>query len=169
MWGNRCFATLCPLQNAIFFRSRQQQAAALQCWNGILGVKYFSLINLSYALYLSRALFCKNKRTRYIKTASSLLRFLTRKRTGVGLRYPSEPVQMCKKRTSTSSKRLIICPILSHRFSLYLHIFCAFESPTLNRIIFSFFKAAERRNTGSISSFANAEKRKKNRFKAWFG
>ena len=43
-----------------------------------------------------------------------------------------------------------------------------YESPTLNRIIFSFFKA-ERRNTGSISSFANAEKRKKNRFKAWFG
>ena len=44
-----------------------------------------------------------------------------------------------------------------------------YESSTLNRIIFSFFKAAERRNTGSISSVANAERRKKNRFKAWLG
>ena len=41
----------------------------------------------------------------------------------LGLRYLSEPVQMRKKRTSTASKHLIICPIFSHRFSLYLHIF----------------------------------------------
>ena len=33
--------------------------------------------------------FCKNKRTRYIKAASSLLRFLTRKRTG----YGAEPLK----------------------------------------------------------------------------
>ena len=31
------------------------------------------------------------------------------------------------------------------------------------------FMSAERRNTGSISSSGNAERRKKNRFKAWFG
>ena len=56
--------------------------------------------------------------------------------------------------------------IISPLFLVSAHFY---ESPTLNRIIFSFFKAAERRNTGSISSFGNAEKRKKNRFKAWFG
>ena len=85
----------------------------------------------------------------------------------LGLRYLSEPVQMRKKRTSTASKRLIIFPyIISPLFLVFAHFY---ESSTLNRIIFSFFKAAERRNTGSISSFGNAEKRKKNRFKAWFG
>ena len=56
--------------------------------------------------------------------------------------------------------------IISPLFLVSAHFY---ESPTLNRIIFSFFKAAERRNTGSISSFVNAEKRKKNRFKARFG
>ena len=43
--------------------------------------------------------------------------------------------------------------IISPLFLVSAHFY---ESPTLNRIIFSFFKAAERRNTGSISSFGNA-------------
>ena len=42
--------------------------------------------------------------------------------------------------------------IISPLFLVSAHFY---ESPTLNRIIFSFFKA-ERRNTESISSFANA-------------
>ena len=92
--------------------------------------------NLSFAICLFYALCAKNKESVLLNHSSSLFNFLSRKlagygveprkkrkRTGVGLRYPSEPVQMCKKRTSTSSKRLIICPILSHRFSLYLHVF----------------------------------------------
>ena len=136
--------------------------------------------NLSFAICLFYALCAKNKESVLLNHSSSLFNFLSRKlagygveprkkrkRAGVGLRYPSEPVQMRKKRTSTSSKRLIIFPyIISPLFLVSARFY---ESSTLNRIIFSFFKAAECRNTGSISSFANAERRKKNRFKAWFG
>ena len=59
---------------------------------------------------------------------------------GVRGAIPIRTRSSAQKRTSTASKRLIICPVLSHRFSLYLH----------------------------ISSFGNTERRKKNRFKVWF-
>ena len=47
------------------------------------GVEYL-LIKLSCALYLSYALFTKIKEPAHIKVSNSLLRFLTRKRTGYG-------------------------------------------------------------------------------------
>ena len=51
---------------------------------GVEIVLEYLLIKLSCALYLSYALFTKIKEPTHIKVSSSLLRFLTRKRTGYG-------------------------------------------------------------------------------------
>ena len=92
--------------------------------------------NLSFAICLFYALCAKNKESVLLNHSSSLFNFLSRKlagygveprkkrkRAGVGLRYPSEPVQMRKKRTSTSSKRLIICLTAFPCICTFLRIF----------------------------------------------
>ena len=83
MQNNGLFAAL---YSPKFINPFAHAAAASRRPTGLkqfFGVEYL-LIKLSCALYLSYALFTKIKEPTHIKVSSSLLRFLTRKRTGYG-------------------------------------------------------------------------------------